>query len=320
MSVVGTGCRRLVRALTVLAVWSGLVALTGCATPQVSQLQATPPPGVARTARLTHVPFVAQEDYACGPASLHMAMAAAGREVPLQTLMDAAYLPERKGTLQVEMLAAVRRQGLVAYPLEPSLQAVLREIDAGHPVVVFLNLSLPVYPVWHYAVAVGYDLDRNVMVLHSGPQAFSEMSLNAFERTWERSGNWAMVVLPASTIPATAQPLAFLKALSALEPLHPEAARAGYARATQRWPHERNFWLGLGNAAVATNDAQGALQAYLDAVQRFPDFADAWNNLAQWYQQAGQLQPAKDAIARALALGGPRKPQYQALSDSLNRN
>lgn len=45
------------------------------------------------------------------------------------------------------MLVASRRNGLPAYPLKPKLEAVLREVAAGNPVLVFQNLSLPIYPV-----------------------------------------------------------------------------------------------------------------------------------------------------------------------------
>ena len=83
---------------------------------------------------------------------------------------------------QLEMLAAGRRQGLLAYPLAPRLEAVLREVAAGHPVIVFQNLSLPIYPVWHYAVVIG------------------------FERTWARGQHWSMVLLLPSQLPVTAQP------------------------------------------------------------------------------------------------------------------
>ena len=63
------------------------------------------------------------------------------------------------GTLQTEMLAAARRYGALAVPLQPQLDALLRRSRAGHPVVVLQNLGLElVGPRWHYAVLVGYDV------------------------------------------------------------------------------------------------------------------------------------------------------------------
>ena len=70
--------------------------------------------------------------------------------------MPQVYLPERKGSLQVEMLAAARRHGMVSYQLAPRFEDMMREIAAGTPVVVLQNLGV-FSSGWHYAVAIGYD-------------------------------------------------------------------------------------------------------------------------------------------------------------------
>src|SRR3546814_16245640 len=76
------------------------------------------------------------------------------------------------------------------------LDALLAEIAAGNPVLVFQNLALDWWPQWHFAVAIGYDLDRRVLILHSGTTERLETPLDAFERTWARSGHWALLTLP----------------------------------------------------------------------------------------------------------------------------
>ena len=65
----------------------------------------------------------------------------AGVKVTPEELVPQVYLPERKGSLQVEMLAAARRHGMVSYQLAPRFEDVLREIAAGTPVVVLQNLG-----------------------------------------------------------------------------------------------------------------------------------------------------------------------------------
>ncbi|MCX8518283.1 MAG: PA2778 family cysteine peptidase [Rhodoferax sp.] len=157
-------------ALTVLVV-SAL--LPGCATPQMQQVHANMhasslPVTLPVQAGVASVPFFAQKEHECAPASLAMVFSAAGIAVTPQALLEQVYLPARKGSLQVEVLAATRRQALLALTLPPSMSALLQEVTAGHPVLVLQNLSLPVYPVWHYAVVVGYDLERNTLTLHSG--------------------------------------------------------------------------------------------------------------------------------------------------------
>ncbi|XHS76440.1 PA2778 family cysteine peptidase [Burkholderiaceae bacterium UC74_6] len=296
--------------------------LGGCASPpQLHQLEQSWPATLPARAELKNVPFFAQEEHECGPASLAMVLQSSGvkRATPEQ-LLPQVYLPGRKGSLQQEMLIAARRNGLAAYALAPSLPDLLAEVAAGHPVLVFQNLSLPIYPVWHYAVVIGYDRDRHTLTLHSGRTERMEMSLSAFERTWARSGHWSMVALPLNELPTTAQPAQFGAAVAALERLDAQAARIAYATALRRWPTEPILLLGAGNAAYASRDLPGAALAYRQAVTVRPDLADAWNNLAQVLMESGgtgQQAEALQAAEKAVALGGPRVEMYRGLAEKL---
>lgn len=311
--------RTMAPALAVLVV-SAL--LPGCATPQMKLVHAnlhtnahasSLPASLPAQAVMASVPFFAQKEYECGPASLAMVFHAAGIAVTPQALLEQVYLPARKGSLQVEMLAATRRQGLLALTLPPSMSALLQEVAAGHPVLVLQNLSLPVYPVWHYAVVIGYDLERNTLTLHSGETERMEMSAFTFERTWARGNYWAMLALPSGQLPATDDAPHYARSAAALEAQHPKAARLAYTAGLTRWPQDAWLHLGLGNTAYALHDLHIAAAAYQSALQWKPDFADAWNNLAQTQFDQGQHQAAKAAIARAVQLGGERLEDYLAL-------
>ncbi len=295
-----------------------LVLLSGCATPQVSQVQAQWPADVPAQASLKQVPFIAQDDYECGPASLAMVLQHAGVSVTDKQLVEQVYVPSRKGSLQVEMLAASRRYGVPGYQIAPTLQAVLREVAAGHPVLVFQNLSFAWYPVWHYAVVVGYDRAANSITLHTGRTERMEMSLFAFERTWQRGGYWAMVALPPTTLPATAQAPDYAKAVAALERVQPAAAQSAYQTALKKWPQERLLLLGAGNTAYAQGQLAQAAQMYRATTAAHPDFADGWNNLAQVLYEQGNQAAAALAIAKAVELGGARLGAYQALQRTIN--
>ena len=168
------------------------VLLAGCATPQTGALSMEQM--VANRTEITSVPFFPQEDYQCGPAALAMAMQAAGAPVTPDKLVAEVFLPARHGSLQPEMMAAPRRHGLVTLRLAPQLRDVLEEVADGNPVVVLQNLAFDWYPVWHYAVVIGYDLGRGQIVLRSGRERRQELPLTTFERTWARSGYWAMLV------------------------------------------------------------------------------------------------------------------------------
>ncbi len=295
-----------------MALW-----LTGCATPQVEQLTQQWPDDLPQQAVVHKVPFFPQEDHACGPAALATLLGSAGLAVEPEQLVEQVYIPARQGTLQTELLVASRRHGLPAYVLQPSIAAVLREVAAGNPVLVFQNLGLSELPLWHYAVVIGYDRSHNQLVLHSGRTAQLEMSLFTFERTWARANHWAMVALPVTQVPVTAQADAYAQAIAALERLQAAPARAAYVAALRRWPDHRVLLLGAGNTAYALGDLTAAASAYAQAVQVHPDFADAWNNLAQVQLEQGAWEIAAASAAKAVALGGPRLADYQSLQQTI---
>ncbi|OGB51040.1 MAG: hypothetical protein A2535_14845 [Burkholderiales bacterium RIFOXYD2_FULL_59_8] len=304
--------------LTGVFVWAALL-LSGCATPQVALLDAQWPPELPAQVALSRVPFFPQEDYECGPAALAMVANAAGVRVTPDALVDQVYLPGRQGSLQPEMLAVTRRQGLLAYPLQPSIQVVLREVAAGNPVLVFQNLAFSIYPVWHYAVVMGYDRARHVLLLHSGVTARMEISLFAFERTWARGQYWAMLALKPGQLPATAEPQTYTAAAATLERTDARGAQQAFAAALQRWPDERAALLGAGNSAYALGQREAAATAYRQTVFKHPDFADGWNNLAQVLMELGRHAEASQAIARAVALGGERLPDYLTLQAQIDQ-
>lgn len=296
-----------------LVMFALLALLTGCATPQLDSLQRQLPSDLPLQAEIRQVPFFPQDEYQCGPAALAMVSQFAGVKVTPEELKRQVYLPDRQGSLQLEMLAGARRQGLMALTLAPRLSELLRQVAAGQPVVVLQNLSLPIQPLWHYAVVIGYDLPAQTVVLHSGLNERMEMSLATFERTWARGKHWAMLALPPDRLPATAQPMAWLQAAAALERVQPQAAARAYATATRTWPDQSAAWLGLGNTRYLQGDLEPAAQAFEAATRAAPDFADAWNNLAQVRLEQQRWADAAQAIAKAVSLGGPRLERYLQL-------
>jgi tetratricopeptide (TPR) repeat protein len=255
---------------------------------------------------LTHTPFIAQERYQCGPAALAMSLRSAGFAVSADALVPQVYLPQREGSLQVEMIAAGRRNGAFSVTIPPRMDALLAELAAGRPVLVLQNLSLPFVPKWHYAVAIGYDLARGDIILRSGTTERLVMRMSTFEHTWARSRYWGMMTLPPGALPATAGEAAVLDALLAYEKSNPPAAaRQTYALALRRWPGNMALALGLGNSAYAAGDRAGAAQAYRQASVLHPDSGPAFNNLAVTLMELGRLQEARTAAEKALAIGGP---------------
>jgi hypothetical protein len=279
------------------------MVLPGCAswqTPQADALLAHPPAGMPAQMALSTTPFVPQTDLQCGPAALAMVFGAAGVPASLDVLSKEVFLPERGGSLQIEMLATARRHGLVSTRIEPDMASLLREVAAGHPVVVLLNLGLSIYPLWHYAVVVGYDLPARELIMHSGTKALSRMPLFTFEHTWARSGQWAFVALPPGQLPVSASEADVVDALVAYERLNtPDAAARAYRAASQRWPGNLVFALGLGNTLYASGQTRLAADVFEQAAKQH-DSAAAWNNLANARIKLGEREAAIHAASQAV--------------------
>jgi hypothetical protein len=285
-----------------------LAAAAGCASlvPQTRELaERGVPPGLPERIELTEVPFFPQLEYQCGPAALATVLVSAGAKITPEALVPQVYIPDRKGSLQVEMLAAARRHGMVSYALAPRFEDVLREIAAGTPVIVLQNLGL-FSAGWHYAVAIGYDYPLGTLVLRSGTQERDVMPFAAHEVVWMRSGYWAMVALPPDRIPATADDKSWLNAIAAFERAGDAArARTAYQTFLARWPENVNAHIGLANAHHALGDLPRAEAVLRDAARRDPGSVVVLNNLAQTLSDQGRDDEALPFIDRAAAAGGP---------------
>jgi hypothetical protein len=272
-----------------------LALLQGCAgiAPQTAALLDGMPAGMPERVELTTVPFFPQAEYQCGPAALATLLVSSGVKTTPEALVPQVYLPARKGSLQVEMLAAARRHGLVSYQLAPSFVDVMRELAAGTPVIVLQNLGIS--EGWHYAVAVGYDWKLGQMILRSGVTEREEMPFAVHEAVWKRSGYWAMVAVPPDRRPATADPSRWPAALAAFE-------RAAIG--------EANAYHSRGELAEAERLLRAALRAA-------PDSVIALNNLAQTLSDLGRDAEALPLAERALAAGGPHAAAVRETHDSI---
>ncbi len=290
------------------------LALSGCAAwlppPQTAALHEAAPVDLPRRAELREVPFFPQTPYHCGPAALATVLTQAGLPSGPDQLAGDVFLPAREGSLQVEMLAAARRRGAVATRLPPRLDALLREVAAGHPTVVLLNLGLAWLPRWHYAVLVGYDLDADQLVLRSGVTERELMPLATFEYTWARADRWAFVVTQPGELPWQATEADATQAVLGFERVAtPDRAAKAWTPLTQRWPNALLPWMGLGNARFAQGDWDGAAAAFEQAAQQH-DSAAAWNNLAQTLDNRGDRDGARVAVERGLERARKSEPQW----------
>ena len=286
-----------------------VLALGACATPQTAAVIEAPG-DLPSKAAVPDVPFFPQEDNYCGPAALATVLGWSGVPAEPEQLAARVYTPERQGTLQNDILAAARREGRLAVPLG-SLREVMAEIAAGRPVLVFQNLAFAWYPQWHYAVAVGYDLERREITLRSGRDAERVTALDTFERTWERGEHWALAVLRPNQLPVSANEQAVLHAAAGLERAGrgPEAA-AAYSAILVRWPGSFSALMGLGNVWFGDGDMASAELAFRQAIDASPQRAEAWNNLAYVLAAKGRKDDAVAAAREAVRLSPDNQAPY----------
>jgi len=294
-----------------------LLLLSGCATPpQTARVLDAPPDGLPQRVELESVPFFAQERYQCGPAALATVLHHQGVAVTPDELVDEVYLPGRKGSLAVELLAAARQRDRLAVVLPQELDAVLREVAAGHPVLVLQNLGLAWLPRWHFAVVVGYDLRAAEVVLRSGTDRRRVTDLAVFERTWARGDRWAAVLLPPAELPAAAGPLPVVRAARDLEQVgRTDAARSAYETAFRRWPDRPLTALAWANRLYADGRYPESEQVLRGLLKGTPRRADAWNNLAYALSQQGCGEQAVAAVRCAVGLEPDRETYRQSLRE-----
>jgi tetratricopeptide (TPR) repeat protein len=296
-----------------------LACLAGCAqmVPQTIALRTGWPAGVPETVEMKTVPFFPQDDYQCGPAALATVLAYSGVPVQPEQLASQVFLPARKGSLQVEMLAAARQHGRISYELSPRYPALLSEVAAGNPVVVLQDVG-PMFTEWHYAVVNGFDYPSGTIWLRSGREPHRAMPFTAFERTWMKGNYWSMVVTPPDRIPVTATEDGWLRAVLAFARVDKgEGARQAYAAALRRWPDNIPAAIGLANEHHARGALADAVAVLRRARQQHPDSVIIANNLAQSLSDVGHQKEALALIDKVSDAQGPFAAEVRATRQTI---
>jgi len=266
-----------------------------------------------------NVPFFAQDELQCGPAALAMVLNWSGVNIVPPELSPEVYTPGLKGSLQNSLIGSARRHGRVAYPLA-GIEGLMAEISAGHPVIVLLNLGFSWYPQWHYAVVIGYDQDKEEVILHSGPTAGETISFWTFNNVWKRSDNWGLLVLPPNRLPEVADEKEWLAAVAGLENAGQwQAAAIGYTAALKRWNKSFIAWMGLGNSKYKLHELDSSADSFYQATRLQPENGLAYNNLAHVLAEQGKRDQALTAAQRAVDLGGPFQETFRQTLKEIER-
>ena len=233
------------------------------------------------------VPFITPRSELCGSTSIEMVASywqskvGFSPKLSTQELDTRTLIPAKGGTLQIEMAIAARSDGLIVYPLEPTYNALFRELESDHPVIVLVNRSLSWYPLWHYAPVIGYDEEKRSIKGHFLLQPNESISIATFAALWQRSGNWGVLLLPPGELPSSVSPKTFLRAVYAFEKTGTsEEAIVAYKSAHKRWPDNTDILFALANAYYNGSHLIEAEKNYRHLLALNPSHPFAINNLA----------------------------------------
>jgi tetratricopeptide (TPR) repeat protein len=259
------------------------------------------PPGAPSAVELAETPFFPQSEYQCGPAALATVLNAADVAISPDELAPQVYIPNRRGTLQAELVAAARRHERIPYQSPATLPGLLAEVAAGRPMLVLQNLGWGPWPIWHYAVVIGFDAAADTVILRSGTEERLVVPASDFARSWQRAGNWGLLVLRPGELPESTGVGAYLKAVAGVETVGQwQAAHLAYIAGTDRWPDNATLWLGLGNTEYYLGQPEQAYASYSEALRLAPQSPATRNNLAQVLSDLGCYPAALTTLAPAL--------------------
>ena len=266
------------------------ILVSGCATGSDIQSGLNE---AASAVELTDTPFHPQSRFQCGPASLSTVLGTTGLDIAPDQLAAEVYLPDRKGTLQLEMIAAVRRYGRIPYNPGTEFISILDQLNHGLPVLVFLNLGLKTFPIWHYAVVIGYEPDTDAVIMRSGTDYRLSMPRDRFLSAWSKSDRWSLVVLPPGVLPAAIDVDRYVSSIIALEAVGQwYEAELSYRAIVKQWPENTLASFGLANTLRSQGRLDEAVAQYEETLKLDTDHNPARNNLADTLLRLGRCEEA----------------------------
>ncbi|HLC18200.1 MAG TPA: C39 family peptidase [Thermodesulfobacteriota bacterium] len=173
-----------------------LIASTGCSLRTggavLEEIRANPGAGHF----IEGVPFFPQDEQMCGPAALASVMGYYGAGSGMEAVAARVYEERLKGTLPVDLLIYAKEKGFRAQYYRGSLEDLKERLSEDKPLILFLNLGIPEYPVGHYIVAVGYNDRVKAVVAHSGVHREKVYSYRGLLKHWGKTGFSTLLITP----------------------------------------------------------------------------------------------------------------------------
>jgi len=153
------------------------------------------------------VPFFADRRDQWGPAALSSVLSFWGRPTEPEELRREVHFPKQRGSTGLDLRDAALARGFSADMSDGSLAMLRQELDAGRPVIVFVNDGVRIWPDEHFMVVTGYNDLLGGVYAHWGPHKYRFLRYKKFDKTWAKAGRWMLYVskpAPAEIKPAAA--------------------------------------------------------------------------------------------------------------------
>jgi ABC-type bacteriocin/lantibiotic exporter with double-glycine peptidase domain len=140
------------------------------------------------------VPFVPQQKNTCAAASLAMVMRYWGQTVSSDEIAADRIDDRREGIRGSHLVEFARSRGFYAIAFKGDRAHLVDYIAKGRPLIVALGAGANRF---HDIVVVGFDDAKQDLIVHDparGP--FRRISRRTFEKKWDESGCWTLLVLP----------------------------------------------------------------------------------------------------------------------------
>ncbi|UVJ45678.1 peptidase C39 family protein [Pseudomonas sp. LS1212] len=219
---------RLRSALPKRLMLAGVMALTltacaGTVDPEIRRLP--------ERVELNGVPFFRGNANQSGSMALASMLSQQGVRITPGLLDKPLKLPGSVATLEGSIENVAREYGMLVYPLDHNLPALLTQVAAGNPVLLRYSDGVAFLGGPRYALLVGYDSYKQRVLLRSGMNRRLQVDFGSFTSAWEKEGSWAVLVQKPNQLPAQVDRQRWLKAANELAQAGQEQAAAQAVKA-----------------------------------------------------------------------------------------
>ena len=151
-----------------------------------------------------------------GPQVLASLLSQQGIVITPGLLEKPLHLPGAEDKLQHNLQSLAREYGMVVYPLDKNLPALLTQVAAGYPVMVRFTEGSAFWAEQRYAILAGYDRQKQTVLLRAGMDRRELMSFGSFESAFTSAGGWAVLIQKPNQIPANVDRQRWLNAANDL--------------------------------------------------------------------------------------------------------